>query len=132
MFGNKPKQAGNINDRVLYEPEVIDEKAWRYSTWRKPTNLHTASRFHIQRYINIERRITKMIDFYVLIVALAVVVCFVKLLFFTDYERAVMTDGTQLSCVIDPQGNISPYAPPRIETKVLKDKPLRQEQNRDK
>lgn len=122
-FG-KNKNQPVVNSRAIYEPEVIDERLWRYSTWRKPVDLNTASRFHIEKYIRIERKITKIIDYLVMFLSVLVVLCFAKLIFFTDYEKAVLTDGTQLSCVIDPQGNLSPYTPPRIETKVLKNNPV--------
>lgn len=123
MFGlfNKKKDEGvvGVSPKAIYEPEQLTGLASSYSQWRQPANPDATATFYKKRYASIELRASTWFDYINMALSVLIVVCFVKLIFFTEFEKAVISDGTQLSCVIDEGGGLRPYTPPRAETKVL-------------
>lgn len=115
MFGNKSKNQAAINKRKIYETEVDYSDLDPYSQWRKPLNPNddnpTAKRIYLKR----SRVVLTTINYINAVLCLGIFCGILTLVFWTDFEKAVLYDGTNLSCIIDPQGNISPYVPPRVK-----------------
>lgn len=106
MFGKKKQQA-NIGKKIqLYVPD--SQNTDKYSNWRKPDTYFRDSPLTKQHQLALFRKLVNAFSVLNMILCGFTILIAVMLIFFTQFEHAVLDDGTYLNCFIDSQGKVLP------------------------
>lgn len=109
MFKRNKEDAAN---RRIYEPEPDYSAEFPHSGWRKPLDVDEVNPRAKYGLLNFEKNLLKCLDAFNVILCLLIMMMLVKLVFFTTFERTVLVDGTELSCLVLGDGSVVPYMPP--------------------
>lgn len=77
----------------------MDTSESSYSSWGKPSD-HLDVRA-LRRYNSMLNSLARTGEVMVYVLAIAIVACFLWFLFYGNFENAIFTDGTSLSCIYD-------------------------------
>lgn len=102
----------------------MSSKEYPYSGWRKPLDVNEANPRAKYTLLGMEFVTLKLFDILNVVLCGLILLGIVKLVFFTTYERTVLVDGTELSCLLQEDGSVVPYIPPRAPSVPMPKQPL--------
>ncbi len=77
----------------------MDASELKFTTWgHEPEHFDVRAQ---RQYNALLRRMVVLGEWAVVLLTLAVVICFTAFLFFGNFENIIFTDGTSLSCILD-------------------------------
>lgn len=124
MFGRKKKTNVVEDKRRIYEPERDFSDEYPYSSWRKPLEINEVNPRGKYTMLSIEHGSLKFLDIVNVVLCVLILLGITKLVFFTTYEKTVLVDGTELSCLVLEDGTVTPYEPPKAPSVPMPKVPL--------
>lgn len=112
MFAKKNNTV-DIDKKRIYEPEDEIYKKYPYSGWRKPLAVYSTNTHAKYKMLDIEFGSLKFFDVINIILCILIFFFVLQLVFLTTYEKTILVDGTELSCILKEDGTIEPYQPPK-------------------